>query len=146
MEKTDSLLKPILKKLGIADGVCLSRIKTEWDNIFTEPLSSHMFPSKLFEGELLLNVDSPIWMHQLGFYKQEILKKLRRYGIRDVRFSLGRIPRKKGSEQPPKNTRCLTPRDITFIDEIISGITDNDLKEAVREAAKKSLQSSGPAR
>ncbi|MDP3260906.1 MAG: DUF721 domain-containing protein, partial [Thermodesulfovibrionales bacterium] len=69
MKRADSLLAPLIKNLKLEDAVKLGRIKTGWADIFEKPVSLHMFPAMLKEGELLINVDSPMWMQQLSFYK-----------------------------------------------------------------------------
>ncbi len=102
MEKAGSLLEPVVKRLGIESGVRLSRIKNDWHTLFEKPLSLHMSPSRLTGGELLLNVDSPIWIQQLNFLKKEILKKLSRYGVREIRFRIGKVCPVKACEETCK--------------------------------------------
>lgn len=140
MKRTSSLLEPVIARLGIAEGVRLIRIKTDWDKIFDKPLSLHMWPSKYSEGTLLLNVDSPVWSHQLSYHKNTILKKLGNYGVRDIRFRVGKISRK---EQPVPDVRDipeLSGEDASFISGLVSEIGDAELREAIRGAAEKSLK------
>ncbi len=143
MEKADSLLGPLLRNLGIEEGVRLARLKNDWHTIFEKPISLHTSPSRLSEGELLLNVDSPIWIHQLSFCKGAIIEKLGAYGVRDVRFRIGKIPQKKQREQHARRAVQLSSDDALFISELTSGIGDEELKEAVRGAAEKSFRTRG---
>ena len=62
MKKAEAVLGPMLKRLGIESGVKLERVRKDWNDIFDHDLVSHMYPALLKEGELLLNVDSPVWM------------------------------------------------------------------------------------
>ncbi|MEW6107807.1 MAG: DUF721 domain-containing protein [Nitrospirota bacterium] len=143
MLRTDSILSPIIKNLGIDDGVCLARIKNNWYRIFNKPLSLHMYPSKFAEGELLINVDSPIWIQQLGYYKKEIIDKLSDYGVRDIRFRLGKIYGKR--ENVPAREHAvkeLSREDNLFVSELLSNINDESLKASIRKALEKSLRSS----
>jgi Dna[CI] antecedent, DciA len=138
LERASSLLEPVIKKLGIANGVRLSRIKNDWNLIFEKPLSLHMWPSKLAEGGLLLNVDSSIWIHQLGYHKSAILSKLAPYGIKDVRFRVGGISRKEEKEEVRAPAE-LSGQDRAFVSELVSDINDLTLRDLIRSAAEKSL-------
>ena len=124
----------------------MSQIKNNWQDIFDKPLSLHMYPSKLSEGELLLNVDSPIWIQQLTYYKKEIINKLDAYGVKEVRFRIGRVsPDKRSvaassSSSSDNKHRELSAEDTSFISSLTSEIKDEDLKQAVKTVVKKSLQ------
>jgi hypothetical protein len=141
MEKTDSLLTPFLRRLGIESGVRLVRIKENWHSIFAEPLSSHMYPVKFSEGEILLNVDSPVWMQQLSYHKRDIISKLSSYGVREVRFRTGRILRENHGKQALRDCGELSPEDTAFIEDLLPEIPDADLRAAVKKAVEKSLKS-----
>ena len=85
MQRADSLLKPVIRDLGIEDSLRLAEIRRNWTVLFSEPVSSRMFPSFLSRGELVLTVDSPVWLQQLNLCKGDILLKLRASGIRESR-------------------------------------------------------------
>ncbi len=51
----------------------------------------HMSPSLLARGELLLTVDSPVWLQELNFFRGDILRKLSSYGVSAIRFRIGRV-------------------------------------------------------
>jgi hypothetical protein len=140
MEKAGSLLGPVVKRLGIESGVRLSRIKNDWRTLFDKPLSLHMSPSKLTDGELLLNVDSPMWVQQLNFYKKEITAKLSGYGVREIRFRIGKVSPLKPLEEHSRKPSELSSEDARFIDGIVDAIDDAELRNAVRRAAEKSLR------
>ena len=139
MKKAGSLLDPVLRQLGIEAGVRLARMKSEWPSLFDRPLSLHMSPGGLSEGELLLFVDSPLWIQQLNYYKQEIITKLTRFGVKDVRFRLGRV----GLRQVAEESRPLPPlsdEETDFIDGLADVAGDHELGRAVRAAAERSLR------
>ncbi len=143
MERAGSILTPAIKRLGIEENVRLLRITGEWETIFSEPLSLHMSPSRLLEGELLINADSPIWMQQLQFCRAEIMRKLAPYGVKKIRFRIGRVLRQK--KQDPDNvtrdTGRLSPEDALFVEDLVAPVRDETLKTAIRTAAAKSLSS-----
>jgi hypothetical protein len=139
--KTDTVLAPLLKQLGIEEGVRLERLRRDWQEIFHGMLAAHMAPHSLAEGELLLHVASPIWIQQLTFFKPEILSKLQVYGVRSVRFRVGRMPRPSEKKPGPRAASALTAQDIAFVESLLSEIDNDELKEAVRRAIEKSLAS-----
>ncbi len=141
MKRIDSLLDPFIRDLGIEDGVRLAEIKREWFNLFNEPLSYHMSPSMLSEGEITLNVDSPVWLQQLNFYKEDIIKKLTPYGVKDVRLRLGKVSTKSEVRSQKSKVRSLTHEERSYIEETVSQIGDESLREAVRRTIEKTLTS-----
>ncbi len=144
MEKAGFLLSPLLKRLGIEEDVRLQRIRNDWHNLFEKPLSIHMSPSKLFEGDLLLSVDSPAWMQQLGFCKKEILNILAAYGVRDVRFRIGRVSQESGRKLPACAPSELSTEETLFISDLLAGIDDEMLRESICRAIEKSLLRTRP--
>lgn len=141
MKRVDFLLFPLVKDLGIESSMKLAVIKKKWHNLFNEPLSSHMLPCKLSEGEMLLNVDSPVWLQELNYFKKDIIEKLSPYGIRDVRLKLGRVSKRKESEGSGKwiKIKTLTPEELSYIDKTVSQIDDEELREAVVRTMEKAI-------
>jgi len=153
VERVKHLLIPIISDLGISDDVKLSEIKKNWHTIFLEPLSSHMSPCKVSEGEILFTVDSPIWLQELHYLKEDIVKKLSFYGINEVRFKLGRVTKKmipgvSKSDRTVKDQSIthskskmglLTKEDLTYLEETVSKINDLELREKIRNAIEKSI-------
>jgi predicted nucleic acid-binding Zn ribbon protein len=150
LKSVGSLLSSIFKDLGIEDKISLNSMQEEWHRLFNEPLSLHTYPVDIKEGELTINVDSPAWLGQLKFFKQDIIKKLQAYNISSVKFKHGRVYQKrvKSSElrvQSEKNSKTqnskpLTLSELEWADQIVSSIEDPDLKEDIRKAIEKSLR------
>lgn len=141
MIKTESILRPIIRNLGIEEGVRLSRLKRHWHGIFEKPVSEHIFPSKISQGKLIINVDSPLWLQQLSYYKKDILEKLEAFGIKDIHFRIGRISRSQKAMTQRRDVKKLSPDDALMIDEITVHIKDDSLKDAIQKALEKSLRS-----
>ena len=139
MKKAETVLGPMLKQLGIENGVRLERIRNDWPYIFEKSISPHMFPATLNEGELLLHVESPAWMQQLTYYKKEIIQKLSSYAITDVRFRLGRITNRKKKQEVQKPKRALSSEEVSFAASVVADIRNQALKDSIRKAIEKSL-------
>jgi hypothetical protein len=144
MIKTDSILRPIIKNLGIEEGVRLSRVRKNWHNIFDKPVSLHISPAKISQGKLIINVDSPLWLQQLSYYEKDILEKLRAYGIKNVYFRIGKIYRPKKSTAINREKGNLSSEDTSFIIELTNDIGDQTLKDAIQKALEKSLRTGKP--
>jgi hypothetical protein len=137
VERADSALGPLIKDLGLEDALRLYRIKHSWKEIIGEPLALHAGPTMLKDGVLFINVASPAWLQQAGYFKARIIEKLSRFGVTGIRLKLGRIERpavKRTTEKPPR-----TEPDPALIEELLSSIEDKDLKDSVRRAARKAL-------
>lgn len=143
MKRADSLLKNVIRDLGIKDGVSLAGIKREWHNLFHEPVSFHMMPVRLSIDELLLNVDSPVWLQELKFYKQDIIKKLSPYGVKDVRFRLGSVKSTTdtGAGNKRSRARIFSEEERSYVEKTVSQLSDGDLKTTVRTAMEKAVAS-----
>lgn len=141
MKRLDLLISPILKEFGMEEAVRFEGIKRGWTDIFREPLSLHMSPSSLKNGELLISVDSPIWLQQLTFLKADITKNLNPYGVRDVRFRIGRVNVKKArtSQNTEKKKHPIDCDALQQIENTVSEIKDADVRESIRKVMEKSL-------
>ncbi len=85
-------------------------------------------------------------MQQLGFCKKEILKKLEAYGIKDLRFRIGRVSQKNSPESPNSAPVELSREEALFISELLSGVNDDMLRESIKKSIEKSLLTARPRR
>jgi hypothetical protein len=141
MKQAGSLIGPIIDDLGIREGVKLAEIKKNWHSLFQKPVSFHTSPSKLTDGELLLNVDSPVWLQQLNFFKADIIQKLGAFGITSVRLRLGRVSLKGHSEGPPVRSKPVSAEARAYIEKTVSAVDDEALKAAMKKAMEKAISS-----
>ncbi|MEW6417197.1 MAG: DciA family protein [Nitrospirota bacterium] len=148
MKRVDSLLIPFVRELGIEDGVRLAKIKMNWHNLFNKPLSYHMSPYMLSGDEIVLNVDSHLWLQELNFYKEDIIKKLSAYSVKAVRFRLGtlmtstsrgRVSKKSEVTSQKSQVRRFTHEELSYIEDTISKINEPELRETVRRTIQKAL-------
>jgi hypothetical protein len=149
MRRADALLGSLIRDLGIQEGIRFAQITKDWHHLFQQPLSYHMFPSHFSQGQLTLNVDSHVWLHELHFHKTAILKKLQAYRVKAVRFRLGRTGSPgqgksgRGLSDRRKASKVLTPEQISLIEEAISKVEDSELKSTIAAAMKKAFVSGG---
>jgi hypothetical protein len=143
VRRADSLLAPLIRDLGIRDGVRLAGIRKDWSSLFSDPVPLHTYPLMLSGDELLIAVDSPVWLQELHFYKENIVKKLGSYGVKAVRFRLGRVsaPAKPGGRSQKPRVRGLTNKEHAFIQEEAAKIHDEGLKETLKTTIEKAITS-----
>ncbi len=143
VKRVGSLLRPLVREFGIESSIRFIEVEKNWHTLFNQPLSSHMVPCKITEGVILLNVDSPVWLQELNYFKKDIIKKLSPYGIKEVRFKLGRVSKKKGSGICNQGFRVntFTPEEVSYIEETVSLIIDEELRGTVRRTIEKAISS-----
>lgn len=144
MKKVGSLISPFLKNLGVEEAVGLEKLKRDWHTLFNEPLSLHMSPSILKNGELIINVDSPVWLQQISFYKPDIIKKLAGNGIKNIRLKLGKVRQEtplpaRGGKKEVEPAIPIDPETLQYIDETVSEIQDAKLKDAIKKSMTKAF-------
>ncbi len=142
MNRLGKLISPFLKQSGIEEAVRFERIKEEWLDVFNEPLSSHMYPISLKDGELLINIDSPVWLQQVSFYKDDIVRKLSPFEVKGVRFRLGRIAsgdNARTTKPAQSSGKSISPEAARDIEDAISVIKDQELRESIRKVMEKSF-------
>jgi hypothetical protein len=143
MKRADFLLAPLLKDTGIGSGVAFAGIKKNWFSLFQKPLSHHISPCLLTAGELLINVDSPAWLQELKFFKEDILKKLQPFGIQSVRFRLGRVSMNETSDNKSRApmARTLDEEERSFIETAVTDIDDDGMKQTLKKTIEKAITS-----
>ncbi|MBF0558548.1 MAG: DUF721 domain-containing protein [Nitrospirae bacterium] len=147
MENTGSILASLFKNAGMGEKLTLARLQAEWADRFDEPLSLHTFPSSLNKGLLVVNVDSPLWMQQLKFFKQAMLKKLDSYGINAIDFRQGRANPssfnrvRRHSEEEIVHEKKISAEDAEWIEQTLSlsNVSDPELKERIKTVLEKAL-------
>jgi hypothetical protein len=143
VKRADFLLAPLLKDSGIGSGVAFAGIKKNWFTLFQKPLSQHIAPCLLNDGELLINVDSPAWLQELKFFKEDIRKKLQPYGIQSVRFRLGRVSMNATSDNKSREpmARKLDDEERSFIEHAVTDIDDDSMKQTLKKILEKAITS-----
>ncbi len=142
-----STLLLLCKDLGLEEKMFLQQMQEVWHEILSEPLNLHTCPCDLKNGELLINVDSPVWLQQLKFLQPMIIQKLGCYPVKSVRLRLGRVKIKSlvkrvdsGLKSPKKPSRAIAASDVEWVNRLLSDITDTEMKECIRKAMQNSLR------
>lgn len=143
VNRIGGLISPLVKGLGIEDALRLESMRKEWAGLAGEPLSLHIGPASLKGGELLVYADSPAWLQQTTFFKAALIKKLSSFGVKNVRFMLGRV-RPAGKKQAPVLSRPpdapLDSGTLRYIEDAVAGVKDAELRDCIRKTMEKAMR------
>jgi len=140
MESIGRIIGKLSKDLGsgLEGGIKLNAIRKRWDQLVGEIIGSHSYPEDIRGEVIILTVETPQWMHHLSFFKEEIVQRLETFGIKRVRFRIGRLhlppePADKIKEHP------LSEEDRRYMNDLLSHINDDELREGFRRLIMHSL-------
>lgn len=139
MQRVGSILKKFVSDYGLESGLTLTAIKNQWIGIVGHTIALHTSPDVIKGKTIFITVDTPHWMHHMGFYKQDILEKLKPYKIDGVRFKLGKLPERAVVEQAISDI-LLTEEDSRYIESTVKSIKDSELKERFRRLLTNALR------
>ena len=131
MQPLNKVLDKLIKDVGIEGGVAISAVRSNWDRTVGEAIAVHTYPDTIKGKVLTIIVDTPQWMHHLSFFKGEIIAKLKRYEVRDVRFRIGRLPEVKSKKSVPIEAG-LSESEQRYLENTVRTIKDSELKEKFR--------------
>ncbi len=143
--KVSDVLSKLMKDYGLSAKTHEYRILKIWDKAVGDRIASHAQPLRLIREVLTVIVDSPVWMHQLTFYKEDLISKMNagigRDIVKDIRFKTGKI---EGKGNAVVRTQDLRPKtDIpdveSKVEKYLDPIGDNEVKRVVRNAITKAL-------
>jgi hypothetical protein len=139
MYSLNALLKKYFKESGLESGLIVNRINKEWSKIVGNTIAAHTSPESVKGKLLVITVDTPQWLHHLGFYKDEISEKLKQFGLTEIKFRLGKTS--KIIHDAPQQIRPeLSEDDIYYIEKTLKGIHDPELREKLEKLITHGLR------
>lgn len=88
-------LPRVLHRLGMEEKVIVYRAVTDWPELVGAAVARHAAAIGVVDKTLLVVVDSPGWMTQLAFLKDQLLEKVDKHigpgRLTDIRFVLQRV-------------------------------------------------------
>ena len=138
MNSLRNILGKFVKDIGIDSGVALNKLRKQWIDLVGKPIAVHTYPDSVKSGHLSVVVDTPQWIHHLGFYKSDILDKLKPFGVNSIRFRLGRIPEYLNEDTNPEDPE-LSEDDLRYIDNTVNSLKDEELRDKFRTLIRHGL-------
>jgi len=93
-QTVNETLPRVLRRLGMEDKVLVYRAVSDWKLLVGESIARHTVAIGVEGKTILVAVDSPAWMTQLTFLKDQLLEKICRHigsqQLTDIRFFLKR--------------------------------------------------------
>ncbi len=133
MQSLHDILKKIVKDQGLEGGAVMRAIGSHWSGIVGETIAAHTCPDTVRGKTLTMIVDSPQWMHHLGFFKDEIIKKLQQFDIDEIRFRQGKLPEIKVKAPVEEIDVELSDDDLRYIENTVRNIDDDELRKRFRK-------------
>ena len=94
MESLSSVIPRVFKQLGLEDGLLGWRAVHEWEQAVGPRIARHTRAVAFREGVLQIEVEGSAWMHELGFLKTDLMRKVNRHlgsrRVKNVRFVVPR--------------------------------------------------------
>ena len=94
MESLAGVLPRVLKQLGLEEGLLGWRAVHEWEQVVGPRIACHTRAVAFRENVLQIEVDGSAWMHELGFLKADLMRKVNRHLgsrlVRNIRFVVPR--------------------------------------------------------
>ena len=94
MESVSGVLPRVLKRLGLDQGLLGWRAVQEWQEVVGPRVARHTRAIAFRDGVLQVEVEGSAWMHELGFLKRDLVRKINGHLgsrlVRDVRFVVPR--------------------------------------------------------
>lgn len=146
MKHIYTVILPLCQDLGLENKIILQEIIFKWHIIFGTPISKHTYPAELKDGELIINVDSPVWLQQLRFMQPLLIEKLGDYAIKSVKLKIGKVKRDKFKKEFSKTSAVLrnpsyeiSNHDADWLSETLSNIKDTEIREIIGKIILKSI-------
>jgi len=94
VESLAGVLPRVLRQLGLEEGLLGWRAVHEWEQAVGARVARHTRAVAFHEGVLQIEVEGSAWMHELGFLKTDLMRKVNRHLgsrlVRNIRFVVPR--------------------------------------------------------
>jgi len=136
-----TILEDTLDQLGLSEKIDECKALTLWNDV-ASTLASRTQPISISNSRLIVNVTDSVVLHALSLYKRKYVEKINllagRDVIKDIIFRVGKVEKKDielkdrdNYMEELKGTQ-LDQSELEKIDEIISTIKDDDIKNSLR--------------
>jgi len=78
------ILDTMIQSTKLGDTLEHARIWKQWPEIAGPELGAHGRPRDVRDGQLRVEVDSAVWMHQYALRKFEIIKRVNRFAKKEL--------------------------------------------------------------
>ncbi|MFH1757434.1 MAG: DUF721 domain-containing protein [Pseudomonadota bacterium] len=144
--RVGDILKNYCNRVGLNRRMNEKRLLDVWEEAVGEAVAKRTEPMRIKNRILYLKVTNSVWMQQLQFMKEVIVKKLHeKTGIdflQDIRFFIGEVGPMEKEAKGGSLKRDLTPlsgSDWEQINKEVSGVQDPEMQEILSGLYSKAL-------
>ena len=140
---TGEILGISAKKMGLSDRLLALKVMDRWHEIAGSAVASRSCPIFLRKGRLVIRVSHPSWMQELSLLKKEMIARINEtlpsLQVKDIRLEAGEVQEsyQERREVPKAAVRTLSRDEKEYIDRSVERITDEELRDAARNAMTK---------
>jgi len=95
-----TILDSLFEQQGIEESIRVHRAVVDWDSVVGDTVSRHARADHIDHGTLVVEVDSPGWMHRLQMQEEDLRSRINRHFGEEV---IHRIRFRLGSTSAPKD-------------------------------------------
>lgn len=147
LQRIDEIIPRALKKRHVPYQAEDRRLCEIWEKAVGAEIAAQSRPGYVKRDTLFVRVANSVWMQQLHFLKADIIGKVNAHmekpSLKDIRFTIGSVPsfRGKGSDVPatPFLTGSIKARDRDMMENCLSSLADQELKETIRRVMIKEI-------
>ena len=151
-KRADLLVQRVLYEYGLGHKVLEARVFSVWEQAVGGPVASQTQPVALTNKRLTVNTISPVWKQELLFQKQHVLEKINKCLGESVveelvvdvkparRTSRSVSQRSQPSQRLKKVKRELDTSTLDKIDEVVSSVSDPELRTCLKNLFTKQSQ------
>jgi len=139
LQSISDILYAALKRRGLASQIEENALLKLWPQAVGNQIAAKTQPDCLRNGTLFVRTTSSIWVQQMHFIKEEILRKLnelagKKNEVKDIRFTVGYRPAASQEITPDNFPRkqFLKERDKKMIASCTEDLIDHELREILK--------------
>lgn len=141
MERVSNTLRQALKDLGLEGAQVVGTLISRWEQIMGRPAAEHTWPASQINGQLIIHVDSPAWLHELHYLQNSLIGRLAPYGITAIRLKIGPVKKTCTPTVDKPSLKKISEADRALIDKATASVQDAALRTRIGRAMERSLSS-----
>src|SRR3972149_4554910 len=79
MQKISTILDKLIRQYGLEGKMNEMVLADKWEAIVGKIIADHSYPAGIRYKRLYVVVDSPVWLQEMSFYKEDIIGKVNTY-------------------------------------------------------------------
>lgn len=136
IKRVSTIMNAYFKTYASGKNIILALLRTNWHKIVGKKVAEHSIPVYLREKKLFVYVDDIIWIQELSLQSNEIIESIRKFlknsSIEKIHFKLGEVKKIVDIKKEEKDYTTISPEIEKLIDEKISKIEDEKLRNAFK--------------